>query len=178
MDNKNTIYTTLVAALLFFIWFFVWPSIQLLSDFNRELKNSREDLVLLETAKDQLQQESELFASISASDKQLVELAAPLSQDRTGLINLLNDLAGNNGLVVDSMSIAEETAAARRASTDALASMSVTLSLEGAYNSLKVFVDALEQSLRVFEIESVDIAASQDEDLAQFIVRVKAYYAK
>ncbi|OGZ62829.1 MAG: hypothetical protein A3H51_01410 [Candidatus Spechtbacteria bacterium RIFCSPLOWO2_02_FULL_38_8] len=176
--SKDTTYGLSVAALLVFAWFFIWPNVQSIDNLQAQLKKERSDLVMLQLTKDKIQQEIGFFENLSEEDKKLVDLAVPLFPDKANLINLLNKIAENNGLIVESISTKQEDVSDIKKNPGVLGTMPTVLVLEGSYPSLKEFINAAESILRIFDVEDIDILTKQQKSQAVFTVTGKAYYTR
>lgn len=179
MDKKNIIYGISVVILTAFAWLFVWPNVSRIDTLRESIGVEGADVIVLRQTQETIIDAKAFFARLSLSEKELVDLAIPFSSDKTNLINVLNNLAEDNGLVVNSISTQLERAGLQKGQSGrTLAYISITLNLEGSYNSFKEFIRSTEKSLRIFDIENIEIKSLPEEDLASFTVTGKAYYTK
>ena len=179
MDKKNTIYGVSVVVLIAFAWLFVWPNVSRIDILRESISIEEADIIILKETQEGIVDAKAFFARLSPSKKELVDLAIPFSSDKTNLINVLNNLAKDNGLVVNSISTELESAKLQKVKSDStLAYISTTLDLEGSYDSFKEFIRNIEKSLRIFDIESIEIKSLPEKDLVSFTVIGKAYYTK
>lgn len=176
--SNSTIYGLSVIVLLAFAWFFIWPHVQSIENLKAQLKKEHSDIIVLQLTKDKIQQEVSFFENLSEEDKKLVNLAAPEFPDKANLVNLLNKIAENNGLIVESISTKQEDASDIKKNPGVLGSMPTVIVLEGSYPSVKEFINALEKTLRIFDVEYVDIITREQKNSAVFTVKGKAYYTR
>ena len=176
-NNKTTLYTLSVTVLLVFVWLLIWPNVTVINSLNEQINNEKADVLVLEETQTSILEARAFFSKLTDEDRELVELAVPKFPDKANLVSVLNNLAEQNGLVVDSISAKEDEFTDKKKSVGFFGTMSTTLVLEGNYLSLKEFINSLERSLRIFEVDKIDIKPA-DNNLEVFTINVRAFYAR
>jgi len=195
------IFLIIVLALALVGWFLLWPSIQ-------GAIQGRIDLVFwqqkLSEAKDSKQKLNELEAklpSLQNEESRILE-AVPASGDIPGLLVQMEALASQNGLILNSLNfVYPETGNGVRAAlmeTDtsggssavapagtsgaslpsSVSALSVSLDLNGNYSSLKNFLIAMENNLRLTDVNTVNFSQGAGDTIGygKLNVGVNVYY--
>lgn len=170
MASKDIIFFSAVAIVLLFVWFFIWPAVQNIEELRETQTQDRDDLQILQNTQNSVQEFLGFFGSLTEEEKRLVDLAAPKGVGKADLAILMNNIAQNNGVVINSISITEGAGSA-----NGLTAAKISLLVEGNYPSLKAFIGGLEQTLRIFNIDSLSISAVPD-GLDRYDISGKVYY--
>jgi len=177
-NSKDTIYISSVIIVLLFAWIFIWPNVQNIEELNVQINKEQRDVEVLKETQTSILKARTFFSGLGDETRELVNLAAPEFPDKANLINILNNLAFQNGLIVNSIKAEEEQVSKKKANISVLASMPTVMVLEGKYISLKEFIGSLEKSLRIFEVDNIDIQTKPGADLDVFTLTGRAYYTR
>lgn len=176
MRPTSIITISLVLGSLALAWFLVVPNVQNIMVMRNELVSEQEDLLVFQQTGVSVESAKRFYANLSESEKRLISLAAPASPDKHDLIIILNRFAEDNGLILKSITVDDSTKS--EIVDDSLASVSASLELEGSYEAFKAFMKNVEDSLRIFDIDSVKIGAPDGGDITRLTFEVSgdAYY--
>jgi Tfp pilus assembly protein PilO len=185
-ERNNMIEIVLLAVvIIIFSWFVLKPKVIAVAQSREELKELEQQQSIVATKKDELMS---LVAKMENAkvDISLLDEALPLQPRATTLVVLVDSLAKSNGLSVtatamDGSEIARDIAAADHA---ALADPfkvqrkmnpeSVLVTAGGTLDQFMGFLNAIENSTRLLDVETIDISGEEDGTLS-FKVKVKAY---
>jgi Tfp pilus assembly protein PilO len=151
-----------------------------------KLKNEKESL---ESALANIQQIQELrnekledYNSISLSDKERFDHFLPLFENKAELIIMFENLVKSNGLFLKQISILEKKDASRSSALGKAAAEKktyshslITLVLSGPYESFKNFLDSLEKSLRIIDVENISFS-SNETGIYEFNIKGSMYW--
>lgn len=182
MLKPNSIINILIIGIsAALVWFFVVPSIQQAFALRDKLAAENEDLAILVATKETIDAEVKFYSELSEEDKNFMSQAAPPYPDKHNLFILINRFAIENGLILTDIEIKDSVKGA--VSAQALAVMPVKFTLEGGYVSFKEFLKVLENSLRILDIDSINIKLGKEflevpANSLTFILEGKAYYSR
>lgn len=118
--------------------------------------------------------------------KAAVDIALPVDSDLAGAIIQLNGLLTLNDLSLQSMNVNEPSSQQRSAANRAggtssfikpLEKLAITLSISGEYSNFKNFLKNLENNIRIFDVEEINLNIGSNPQLPyNFSIRVIAYY--
>lgn len=196
------IFLLLILALVLIGWFLVWPAFQ-------EVFQGREALALWQQKSVQAQESKQKLTDLEAKYETMQEEenrvlnAVPPSEDIPGLLIQMEALASQNGLILTSLNfVYPESEKGARAvlmetgdSGQAPASSAVTLpsaslpagvdiltlnlKLSGNYNSLKNFLKAIENNLRLTDVSTINFSKEKTgSDLGELNIGLNVYYKK
>jgi Tfp pilus assembly protein PilO len=165
--SSKTILTFLpvVATAVLFLMFGL-PQIRSLQELRSDVLDQKRAFTTIqekfESTKDVVAQ----FRAIDERDRALVASALPSGLDLPNLLVRLEDIISSSGLVSEAIDVKEGGL--------------VNIIVLGNYESLKVFLKALEQSLRIFDVESISFAAPTLSEGGgvdfRFSLSMKTYY--
>jgi Tfp pilus assembly protein PilO len=116
------------------------------------------------------------FQAIRETDRELVASALPMGVDLPNLLVRLETLISSSGLVSEAIEVKRGE---EQPGEGVLASSVVNITVLGNYESLKVFLKALEQNLRIFDVETISFAApalSEGGGDFRFSLSIKTYH--
>lgn len=152
---------TVVLILVFSFIFLLKPQynkVRVSGALNLEAKQES-----LNNKKDHLSQLKELaenYSGLSAGDIIKVEKILPREEDIPGVLAQLEKLAVDNGFNILSLDINSVQSLSRDKQQSLVKKLSLSLAIEGGdYASLKLFLDQLENNLRLFDVESLNFTA-------------------
>lgn len=198
--NPRTIAVFAILTLAGLVSFFlVWPKIGEVNSLRNKLSKQREEGLLARSRFETTQQAIAQFQSLPKKDRDLVDSAFPDAVDLPNLFVLVDALISRSGLVGEDIHIsvtprsniqqaqpitqATAAVAPRFLSTvpsSPFGETDITFTAVGSYESLKIFLDAIEKSLKIFDLQTVTLEASEKSEQVhggfKFGVTLKTYY--
>lgn len=153
--KKIIIFVLLVLAGVIFVAFGL-PQIKSIQDLRGDARDKERDFAAILEKFESTKAVIAQFRSIEERDRELVLSALPKDLDVPNLLVRLDDLVVSSGLVSEAIGIKGDV---------------ISITVLGNYESLKVFLKQLEQSLRIFDVEAISFA----ED-SRFSLSIKTYY--
>lgn len=177
--------TTFAAALLviFLVIFLIAPKFQDAQNARNVISEQREIIQSITDRVNSVKNEIKKYEALGREDTERILRAVPEGVDTPNLIFNLETISSSSGLVLESMSISEratdvQQVASAGASSDPggiaprfLGSMDsaggmpdvlearVDMSVRGSYESFKDFLKELENSLRLFDMETITFSS-------------------
>ena len=122
---------------------------------------------------------TQIYNSISARDYNRVSKIVPLAADEGDLVVEFENLTDESGLLLKKINVQYAAGGEKKAiiskEKPPYEIASVSLAMDGSYNSLKSFLAKLENSLRVIDIKSLSFNAG-DVDSYEFNISAQAYF--
>ncbi len=183
--NKELFALIILVALVLVVWFLLWPAIQETIEAGNNLTAWQQKLEETKEAKQKLGNLEEKYKDLQNEEERILKVV-PNQEDLPGLLVQLEALASQNGLVLNSLNFTypqaakgvataaaadtdvlksgQSVAASSQAGTDALSGslpgnvkiLVVALDLAGDYNSLKNFLRAVENNLRLTDVNAIN----------------------
>jgi Tfp pilus assembly protein PilO len=195
---QNRVYTATILSFLvisLFLWYAVKPTVQTIITLRREIKDNREISKQMEEKISTLVQAQAAYQSISQQLYILSE-AVPRDPNPVNALISVRNLAEISGVTVTSLQVPEvmlEGATATQSGTPATASLpgdpqsvKFTMSVEGTYDNIKLFLSKLISMRRIITIQNLSIepttgtAASDNTQLLEpqlkIILDIYTYY--
>lgn len=131
----------------------------------------------LRKSKNELMQ---IYNSISARDYDRISKIVPLAAEEGNLVVEFENLAKENGLLLKKIDVkyaveSEKKAIVSKEKRLPYEIASVSLAMDGSYNSLKSFLSDLENSLRTIDIKTLSFNAGES-DFYEFNISAQAYF--
>jgi len=117
-----------------------------------------------------LRQLEENFRMIPDDDVRRVSAMIPREDDLPGIITSLEAASRNAGVTLSSVSFSTQTRALLPGTNISAIQMNLQLS-NASYDRFKLFLEALERHLRLFDIQTVNMAPAT----ASYTLRMRAY---
>ncbi len=184
MDKRGSILIILLLALGLFVWRLFWPTFgQVYSLFQeRNLWQTK-----LEQANDLSRKLGILQQEYSANEEEMnkIKTAVPMNEDTPALLVQLEALASQNGLILNSVNFLtpenQKKNNAQAIPSAAVKTTRVDLSLSGSYGSFKNFIKAVENNLRIMDINFIGLGSQETSvsaglGLTDFKVSMNVYY--
>ena len=134
----------------------------------------------LRTIRDQLLSKRNTF---SADDIARLQHALPDNVDNIRLIIDINNIAARHSLSLTNIGVGTvsdsstpRNALAVGSSGDTVGSVTVNFSVAADYDTFLAFLHDLEHSLRIVDVESIDLGVGQAGGLAQYQVTLRTYW--
>ena len=173
-------------CLLFIIlvgFFLIWPEYQKFSTLQQEIKAKETELGYIEEYFFKLNQ---LSKEIENYQSQLAKLSSSLLSDSSlttiSLINFIQSASSQNGLIlkkIESFTIASPKPATPSPGvsqpTTKVKEISFGFETSGSYFALKNFLNTLEKSAKIIEVENVSFSFAEKEEIPTFELKIKTY---
>ena len=156
-------------ATFFFLDTGLWDKIQ---QTNGEIDIARQKLAL---AQDLVGVVTELNLGFSDIPKEAerIEFALPSRAEVPEILIQISSLASQNGLVLKKINFGT----AGQTGSGGYVPIDITLQIAGNYEALKTFIVAIEQNLRIIDVENLSFSVSQDsDDPINFNMSLTTYY--
>lgn len=164
---------------LLLIAFLVLPKYRLLKDLKEELKVQNSNF----------QQEKAYFQKIEEAADKLknyqdslakIEIALPPTPSLPTLLDYLQKVARQSGLLLSMMSPGAQAAVGQAPEGEQAPSLNlkksgVALGLVGSYEGFKEYLRALERSARIIEVQSVSVEPGEEDGLLEFALQLTVY---
>lgn len=140
---------------------------------SRQIQNRRDELI-------------EKYNGIGAADLARLKKLLPAQTNDGGLIVQFDNLAKNRGLILKSLAITEKEESKNKAPSFAAAETTqkeqetvyqeaeLNFKVAGFYQNLTAFLEDLEKSLRVMDVDSIAFS-SGDKDVYEFNIKARTY---
>lgn len=169
MDVKFVIIVVLLITATFIFLGFVYPKFT-------EIQSIKDDIDVENSARDDaenkakiLRDEIDQYANLKDSDLDLLDRVLPKTADLPNLYVHVNSLVLSSGLITRDIVIEGEGGVESAASNNtgegsgfdsasSFRKIPLTVLAEGSYDSLKEFLKRLEESLRVIDVQSIEIS--------------------
>lgn len=189
MNKQIIIFTITILAVVLVGWGLFLPSLDSVFESRTTLKAEQAKLADADAAKQKL---SELQKKdvLSESNYQRVTEAITLTDDLPGLLVQLEALSSQNGLILDRVALASvnekksksvsQSVSQETAQPGGLKSSEVLVGLSGDFSSLRNFLKAVENNLRIMDVSSVSLSdtasAAGREFLPSYEVKLNVYH--
>lgn len=173
-------------------YFLVWPAFQSMMLGRDNLVAWQQKLAQAQESKKKLGELETKYQSIQDEQDRIMQ-ALPPSEDIPGLLVQMEALASQNGLIIDSLSFVypqsdtgarinvSETEGSVAATGSSLPAgvkvLSVNLNLNGNYSSLKNFLKAAENNLRLTDVGKISYSQNDTySDMGKLSIGLSVYY--
>lgn len=174
--NKNYIGASLIAVAGFFIWGWILPGYNTMTDL-KALVQERQDLIT---------SRSKIIANIAAltqeyqkrsSDIKKLSSIVPNKKSVAEVVSTLENIASRNGMQLTGETISEQ----KGDDSAPYSSILIDVALSGSYTSLAGMLQSLEKNLRLMDVASIDVSPGTSANGAAFLnfrVKITAYFIK
>lgn len=191
MNNRLSAIVALIAAIAIF-FMYISPT------WNGSIAATKaaiaSDDQALSAAQTYVSQQNQLVAErdkISSADLNRITTFLPDSVDNVGLILSLNTLAARSGLSLSNINVANQAnasagsgnpptsaaAVAAAAGGNPIGSVDLSLSAVGTYTALKTFLNGIEKSERLLNVQDLSIAGS-DTGVYVYKITLRIYWLR
>lgn len=176
MINKNYIGASLIAVAGFFIWGWVLPGYNTITEL-KDLVKERQDLISSRSA---------IIANIAtltqeyqkrAADIKKLSAIAPNKKSVAEIVSTMENIASRNGMQLTGETISEQ----KGEEGSMYSSVLIDVSLSGSYASLVSLLQSLEKNLRLMDVVSIDVSPGTAPGSAtglNFRIKMSAYFIK
>ncbi|HXV26804.1 MAG TPA: type 4a pilus biogenesis protein PilO [Candidatus Paceibacterota bacterium] len=165
-----------IAIALFSFWPFVVGRYQQISAL-REAVQQRESLVQeRQESLDNIASELGRYASeVTGDDVDKFSAMVPDARGTAELVSALDAMALSSGMVIAEARLAE----ARARQGDVTRTVTITLDMQGRYENFKTFLGELERSVRLLNVNTIEITEDiQRPGQQRYSVRADAYFLR
>ncbi len=135
---------------------FVWPQYQEFSEVRRQAEIKIEELETFQQYHAKLRMLDEELADY-AKEISIIDEALPDDSSLPALYDLFQDITATSGLVLNNLSISENSSASATGPNVSLAQAS--LAVKGSYEAFKGFLGSLRKSWRILEPTSMSFSS-------------------
>lgn len=160
-------------------WLFVIPQVGRVNSLSDDKNKNMLELDVVRQSQDMVKDSVKFFASLTLQERNLLDSVAPPAPDIHDLAVLINGFVVESGMLLRDINIAESPASSVEGFT--LSAIPLSITMQGSYENFKIFLERVEQSLRIFDIAKIDITQESGvTGSGQFIFKVQgsAYYTK
>jgi len=190
MNKQLLILIIFISAIGLITWQYLLPEFGVAFDLREEFNVWEKKLNETQSLREKLADLEKKYNGM-ASEADKVAEAVPAEQDISGLLVQVEELASRNGLILQDVNFsvveakknqspAAIAAAAKAATPPGIKILTVSLSLNGTYPSLKNFVKSIENNLRIMDILTIDFSLQKAEAGAlanqDFKISLNTYY--
>ncbi|MDP3958457.1 MAG: type 4a pilus biogenesis protein PilO [bacterium] len=173
----------LAAAAIGIFYFFTDPyykEVQALTQEKASYEQALDNSKRLQAKRDELR---ERFNAFPVASIERLERMVPNNVDNVRLVLELDRMAAKYGMSVKNIRLDSKADRNKErdligASDKPFGSVSLEFAVDGPYRNFVSFMEDLEKSLRVVDIESVSFSVSGDLGVSQHNVRIKTYWLK
>ncbi len=169
--NKPFVIIISFALVLIFAIFYFLPRYQDLRVLEKEIEIKETELSKREERINELRNLEEKL-KIYQDQLAKIDSAMPTDVDLPALFDFLQKTASQSGLVLKTIS---HSSARPLTDFPGLSETEVSLTLSGAYDSLKFFLPALETTARMIETQSVTFSSDPEDGPEEFNLTIKVY---
>ena len=156
------------AGVIFFL--LVMPKFTELGDFRDRVVKQEENLKIVNEKFEATKAAIAKFEVMTNHDRELIDLALPDEEDSPDLYVLVDSLIYSAGLITEDIKI----------EVGDINDIDITISAIGSYGSLKAFILGAQRSLRIFDIESINISSDEKKEAEannlNFEISMKTYF--
>lgn len=120
----------------------------------------------------------EQFGGISNLQDTL-SLALPIKEDVPSIINQVNGIAKISGIVIDSidLQLLPIRSTSQESAIRPVGTVRIILDIQGAYESIKLYLQALETNVRIMDVQKLNVQGGADESqVLKYNIIIHAYY--
>ena len=173
--------------------FYAWPQ------FNRYMALRRDTAALerISAALDEAASARDVLAdkirSVSKGDLDRIERALPKTNDREGLIRVIEFYGVQSGVQIKNLTLSDDSAQAAGASIDSAVpkpggvedasdsglqkKVSIRIEVTGAYQNVKRFIDSLERNIRIVDVQGISFSdITSPAQAVNFSITAMTYY--
>jgi len=164
--------------------FLIWPKYQELSTLGIDIENKETEFRYIETYFAKLEQTSQELKNYG---DQISKINFALSPDSSStllsLVNFIQNAASQNGLIlskINSFSVSSPKSQVQGAVTPStqaaskIKEISVDFEMTGSYFALKNFLNTLEKSAKIIDVENISFSVKERE-ISSFSLKIKTY---
>lgn len=119
----------------------------------------------------------EQFGGVSNLQDTL-SLALPTQEDIPSIVNQINGIAKTSGIIINAidLKLLPINASSQDDAFRPVGTVRVTLGLEGAYESIKLYLDSIETNVRIMDVQMLEVEGGTESDVLKYTIEIDAYY--
>ena len=119
----------------------------------------------------------EQFGGVSNLQDTL-SLALPTQEDVPSIVNQINGIAKASGVIIDAidLKLLPINVSSQDDAFKPVGTVRITLGLEGAYESIKLYLDSIETNVRIMDVQMFEVEGGTESEVLKYIVEIDAYY--
>jgi Tfp pilus assembly protein PilO len=152
-------------------WLIIWPKFGEYSDLKQnieikqiELQYKEEYIAKLQSLKEKLEEKKDQVSKISS--------ALPDENSTPSIYKFIEESASASGMALEGISPFSEAVSQINSR---LNETSFSVNVSGSYPAFKSFLTALEKSARLFDMDSISLSMTSEEDIFKFQLGIKAF---
>ncbi|MFA5355694.1 MAG: type 4a pilus biogenesis protein PilO [Candidatus Paceibacterota bacterium] len=151
--------------------FIVWPKVREYSDLRGEVEIKEIELGYKEEYIAKLQ---DLKAKLTEKQSEVSKISSAIPADIStpSVYKFMEESASASGMILDNISPFDENLSNINSR---LNETSFSLELTGSYPAFKAFLSVLEKSARLFDMHSISLSSTEDEDVFEFQLSVRVF---
>jgi Tfp pilus assembly protein PilO len=176
-NQRNLVGSVILALAMLLFWALVMPERRKVSEFHLALEARQSDLnQRLETSNKIKQIKEEAIAK--DTDIKNLGLIVPSKKDVAELISAFDKISSISGMQLLQINIQPQA----NVPTDPLNGISLSADIMGDFNSIKTFLENIEQNIRLLDIDNIQVApgseGSPSGSQVKISLQAKAYFLK
>jgi Tfp pilus assembly protein PilO len=174
-NRRNIIGASLIALAVLLFWALVMPERRKASDFQENVQMQEADLSERLQIAQKLKELKDNSVSRETDIKNL-GLIVPSKKDIAELISSFDKISSISGMQLLQINAQPQAVVP----TDAFNGVSVVADLSGDFNSIKSFLENIEQNIRLLDVETIQISPDVQSSSTQVRIslQAKAYFLK
>lgn len=119
-----------------------------------------------------------LAQSTEASSKEELTLFLPSNKDAAGLIAIISGGAASRGVILEEIGFPQEEAVSfgQMTPTTPYRTLNITVKALGLYSSLRSFLEALAESVRLLDVKRFAVTTQEGSDVMRLEAELISYY--
>lgn len=176
MGARNIFGALVIALALFSFWPFVVGRFQQTGALREALAERQALVAERQQALENFTRELDRFQTqLSGDDKDKFAAIVPEKKSTAELLSALDAIANSTGVRLLEANISE-LKSRRRGTSTTTKTLVLSLDLEGRYESFRAFLGQLERSVRLLDVQSLDVAEGELPGELIFDVEARAYF--
>ena len=175
--EKSLLGAGLIALAGFVALAFVWPKYGQITELRTALQNREE---LIAGRQEALTKVAQLYQDYTENEDQiaLISRIVPAQKNTAEIISAIDNIAIRSRVSIANLQITEAKKNSNAKDASTLNSVKVNLEINGDYYSVKLFLQNLEKNLRIFDIETLNMAVEEKTGLIATTITGQAYFLK
>jgi len=161
MSNRIIILIELLLAVGLFFGYIQPTYSNTITSLNQQITSTKAAQVAAKGYTDKESQLTQHYAQISVTNRARLDSFLPTASNNVHFLYDLSMLASHSGLTLTRFSENNQNTLSKQSkvSGSSLKTSTITLSATGPYQSFRTFLDGIEHSLRIVDVQSINISA-------------------
>lgn len=173
MGARNIFGAFVIALAMFSFWPFVVGRYQQVSSLRQALAERQALVDSRQSALENFTRERDRYESqLSGPDRAKFSAMVPQRRSTAELVSAMDAIASGTGMRMADINVSEE----RARKGDVTLSVTISVELEGRYEGFRAYMAQLERSVRLLDVESIDIATDDRTGGQTYSVTARAYF--